>query len=121
MFDDPKKELQELEDQLLAAEECTEVDEEEFQRIYAEVLAEFGSAVVSDQEPPIRNFANGYGRNIQPVTPAVPEPMPVPEPVQGAPEPRQSKRERVGGLVFLAVVECLIFASLAAWWLGGFL
>ena len=103
MFDDPKKRLRELEDQLLAEETITEKPDDEFQ-IDTEILADMG-----DDEVPIRNFANGYGRNIQPATPA---PMPEEEPIP-------TKRERIGGLVFLAVIECLIFAGLAAIWLGG--
>lgn len=123
MFDDPKKKLRELEDQLLAAEENEDFNAEqddEFQKIYAEVLAEFGPVNEPEQEPPIRNFANGYGRNIQPVTPVAPAPMPEPEPVFEEEEPRPV-RERVGGLVFLAVLECLILAGLAFFWLGGLL
>ena len=116
MFDDPKRKLQELEDQLLAEEEYTEEQEDEFQKIYAEVLAEFGPGDAQEQEPPIRNFANGSGRKIQPVT--RPAPPPMPEPGEEEPLPR---RERIGGLVFLVIVECLIFAGLAAFWLGGLL
>ena len=117
MFDDPKRKLQELEDQLLAAEDTTLEQEDEFQKIYAEVLAEFGPGDAQEQEPPIRNFANGYGRNVQPVTPVAPPPMPEPEPILEEEEPTPTKRERIGGLVFLAVIECLIFAGLAAWWI----
>ena len=119
MFDDPKRKLQELEDQLLAAEDNTLEQEDEFQKIYAEVLAEFGPGDTQEQEPPIRNFANGYGRNVQPVTPVVPPPMPEPEPILEQEAPARTKRERIAGLVFLAVIECLIFAGLAAFWLGG--
>ena len=118
MFDDPRKELQALEEQLLAAEEKTEVNDEEFQRIYAEVLAEFGPAAdVRETEPPIRNFANGYGRNIQPQPPKpvevphVPVQDPIPAPV---PKPR---RQRVGCLVFVTLLEVLVAAGLVAFWL----
>ena len=111
MFDDPKRKLRELEDQLLAEEPVTEELGDEFQQIYAEILADVGN-----DEPPIRNFANGYGRNVQPAAPA---PMPEPEPIIEEEEPRPTRRERIGGLVFLAVIECLIFAGLAAIWLGG--
>ena len=111
MFDDPKKKLRELEDQLLAEETVTEKPDDDFQ-IDTEILADVG-----DDEPPIRNFANGYGRNIQPAAPA---PMPEPEPIlKEEKEPTPTRRERIGGLVFLAVIECLIFAGLAAIWLGG--
>ena len=115
MFDDPKKKLRELEDQLLAEETATEKPDDEFDRIYAEILADVG-----DDEPPIRNFANGYGRNVQPVTPVAPPPMPEPEPIFEEEEPLP-QRERIGSLVFLVIVECLIFAGLAAFWLGGLL
>ena len=120
MFDNPRKELQELEDQLLAAEEYTQEQEDEFQKIYAEVLAEFGPGDALDQEPPIRNFANGYGRNVQPVTPVAPPPLPEPEPIFMEEEPIP-QREPIGGLVFLVILECLIFVGLAAYGLGGLL
>ena len=113
LFDDPKKKLRELEDQLLAEETVTEKPDDDFQ-IDTEILADIG-----DDEVPIRNFANGYGRKVQPVTPVAPPPMPEPEPILEEEEPTPTKRERIGGLVFLAVIECLIFAGLAALWLGG--
>lgn len=114
MFDDPKRKLQELEDQLLAAEDHTLQQEDEFQKIYAEVLAEFGPGDAQEQEPPIRNFANGYGRNAHPVTP-----MPEPKPIAREAEAIPPRRERIGGLVFLVILECLIAAGLAVIWLGG--
>ena len=113
LFDDPKRKLRELEDQLLAEETVTEKPDDDFQ-IDTEILADIG-----DDEVPIRNFANGYGRKVQPVTPVAPPPMPEPEPVwEEEPLPQ---RERIGGLVFLVILECLIFAGLAACWLGGLL
>ena len=55
MFDDPKKELRELEDQLLAAEEehkTAELDEQEFQELYNEILEEFGPKSYAVKEIP---------------------------------------------------------------------
>ena len=61
MFDDPKKELQRLQDELLA-EEDLEIGE------YEEDLTEdyedfFGEDFAGEdaQEPAYRNYANGYG------------------------------------------------------------
>lgn len=108
MFDDPKKELQELEDQLLAAEHHSSNDDDEFQRIYAEVLAEFGPGGSDAQEPPIRNFANNYGRNSH---------KPVQQPVEEIPQGLAAPKERFGFLAFLFCLECAALAGLAAFWL----
>ena len=104
MFDDPKKKLQELEEQLLAAEE----HDEEFQKIYAEVLAEFGPGGTDEAEPPIRNFANGYGGDF----PSQPQ-----KPVETISEEQPAKKERFGFLVFLFCLECLAIGGVAAFWL----
>ena len=119
MFDDPKKELQELEDQLLAAEEKKEesgLDDAEFERLYDEILAEFGPkksapepVPAAPEEAPIRNFANGYGGVVRtPPLPAGDEILPDDEPVP---------TEKGGrGLIFLAVVESLAIAGLVMYW-----
>ena len=115
MFDDPKKKLRELEDQLLAAEENEKFHAEqdaEFQKIYEEVLAEFGSVDAPEQEPPIRNFANGYGKDFhRPMQKPVEIPVKIPDP-----EPVQP-REHSGFLTFLFCVECLAIAGVAVFWL----
>ena len=120
MFDNPNKELQSLEDRLLAVEAETLVhpapaaeldtfeNDDEFQRIYAEVLAEFGPGSSDHDEPPIRNYANGYGKSIH---------SSVQEPVEEfLPEPA-APREHCGFLAFLFCLECLVFAGVAAFWL----
>lgn len=124
MFDDPKKELRELEGQLLAAEEeqkASELNDAEFERLYDEILAEFGPKQASGEpapaapEPPIRNFANGYGgvvRN-QPIGTDGDEILPDGEPV---PNEKGSK-----GLVFLAILECAAIAGLVVYWVLNFL
>ena len=60
MFDDPKKELQRLQQELLAEEEEYEeeilTEDEWFEREIAEAKVLSGY-----QEPEVRNYANGYG------------------------------------------------------------
>ena len=120
MFDNPKKELQELEDQLLAAEEypdttdAAEATDDEFQSIYAELLAEFGPERDAADEVPIRNFANGYGRNLQTIHSIPQKPV---ENIREIPVPR----EHFGFLTFLFCVECLALTAVALCWLESLL
>ena len=114
MFDDPKKELQKLEDQLLAAEmnhETAELNNEQFEELYDGILEEFGPRISrSDSaaaEPAIRNFANGYGQT-QSVTAAGGA-------VPGEDEP-EVPHKGVKGLVFLSVLEIAAIAALAVYW-----
>ena len=121
MFDDPKKELQKLEDQLLEAEinhETAQLNNEEFEELYDKILEEFGPREQSDgapvSDPPIRNFANGYGKAV----PAQPladgdEILSDDEPVV----PQKGTR----GLVILACLECLAIAGVAVYWLLNWL
>ena len=109
MFDDPKKKLQELEGQLLAAE----MDEQEFDTFFDDIRGEFGSAEPdSAAEPNIRNFANGYGRAVS-GTPEVPVYSydNVPAPSDGG----------IRALTILASVECLAIAAVAVYWFFHFL
>ena len=105
MFDDPKKELRELEDQLLAAQ----TNEQKFEEVYDEILDEFGPGAQADApaEPDIRNFANGYGRAA--VT---------------APEvsvPDDSTERSIRRLTVLASIECAAIAAVAIYWFFHFL
>ena len=118
MFDDPKKELQTLEDQLLAAEEPMTTNDDEFQSIYNEVLAEFGQDWDTPDEPPIRNFANGYGRNVHNIPQkSVEIPRPMQKPLFEAPVPR----EHYGFLTFLFCLECLALTGVTVLWLVNLL
>ena len=102
MFDDPKKELQNLEDQLLAAEsnhETAKLDNDQFEELYDTILEEFGPlASQNGAEPPIRNFANGYGSDAAPGD-------------ETADHPKGGK-----GLVLLVCLEIMAIAALAAYW-----
>ena len=106
MFDDPKKELRALEGQLLAAEERQEaamLDEKEFEALYNEIRAEFAPR----NEPPVRNYANGYGRAYAPgPRPAAPAPAPAPAP----------KRKGSKGLGFIIFLEFVALAAVGGFW-----
>ena len=112
MFDNPKKELEELECQLLAAEEIPEdsmLDEQEFEALYNEILEEFGPR---DDEPVVRNFANGYGgtapqpkRHEQPSAPVMPQEAP----------PRK-KHKRNGGLLLTILAETAAIGAIVTLW-----
>lgn len=107
MFDDTKKELKELEGELLAAERTQDAAllDDDFEALFNEIKADLGS---QNDEPAIRNFANGYGRAAAP-RPA-PRPAPAPAPV---PEPR---KKRHGGLGFIIFLEILALAALLGFW-----
>ena len=69
MFDDPKKELRRLEQQLLAEEEYDEYEEDYLteDEWLEQELAE-AKALSGYQEPreaPVRNYANGYGAQVR--------------------------------------------------------
>ena len=125
MFDDPKKELKTLEQKLLADKKVPEgamLDEAEFEALYNEILAEYGpQEEQAPAEPPVRNFANGYGRNLPPSPTAAPsltgEDLPKP-PVTETPSPKGN-----GGLIFTICLESIAIAAVLGLWilslLGG--
>ena len=105
MFDDTKKELKELESELLAGENREEsMLGADFETFFDEIKAEYGS---QNDEPAIRNFANGYGKY---QAPAAPRPAPAPAPVQ---EPR---KKRHGGLGFLIFLEIVALVAVLGFW-----
>ena len=119
MFDDPKKELKSLEQELLAAEEVPEgamLDEAEFEALYNEILAEYGpQEEKAPSEPPVRNFANGYGRTLPPVpgaAPAVPEETPPAPPAAELPKPKGN-----GGLILTICLEAIAIAAVLGLWI----
>ena len=112
MFDDPKKELKSLEQELLAAEEVPEgamLDEAEFEALYNEILVEFGP---QNDEPVVRNFANGYGKN----TPQPEQYEQVCEPVIPQEAPPQKKRKGNRGLVLTLIAEVVAIGAIVAFW-----
>ena len=111
MFDDPKKELKALEGELLSGEDAPLLDQEEFEAFYDTIKTQYGS---QNDEPTIRNFANGYGRNAAP-RPA-PRPAPAPAPVA---EPRKKRNTGLGFLIFLEIVALIAVLGFWALYLLG--
>ena len=111
MFDDTKKELKELESELLAGENREEsMLGADFETFFDEIKAEYGS---QNDEPAIRNFANGYGKY---QTPAAPRPAPAPAPVS---EPRKKRHGGLGFLIFLEIVALIAVLGFWALYLLG--
>ena len=111
MFDDTKKELKELESQLLAGESREEpMLDDDFETFFDEIKAEYGS---QNDEPTIRNFANGYGKY---QAPAAPRPAPASAPVQ---EPRKKRHGGLGFLIFLEIVALIAVLGFWALYLLG--
>ena len=111
MFDDTKKELKELESELLAGENREEsMLGADFETFFDEIKAEYGS---QNDEPTIRNFANGYGKY---QAPAAPRPAPAPAPVQ---EPRKKRHGGLGFLIFLEIVALIAVLGFWALYLLG--
>ena len=138
MFDDPKKELKRLEDELLAAE----MTDEEFEDFYSEVYEEFGAKkpirweepedLLADQPQQIlRNYANGYGTKDmsrsgttapgsapvpkQPVRPKAPAGNTYTDKVRPAPPVKKDKS--IQRLVIAAVLLSLGIVTVVLWWL----
>ena len=116
MFDDTKKELKELESELLAGENREEsMLGADFETFFDEIKAEYGS---QNDEPTIRNFANGYGKYAAP-RPA-PRPAPVAEPAPAPePEPRKKRHTGLGFLIFLEIVALVAVLGFWALYLLG--
>ena len=107
MFDDPKKELRELEDRLLAAQ-----PKEDSLAQFDDVSLDEYIPAESGAEPDIRNFANGYGR-------AVPR-API-QPFYGYDTAPSHADRSIRGLTILASVECAAIAAVALYWFFHFL
>lgn len=119
MFDDPKKELQWLQEQLLAQEEedvstedwLREDREPDFDEELDDILRMIGEEERS--EAPLRNYANNYGRAPR----AEAEEGEALYAEEAVPPKKKKKREKgIRGLIFLAIVETLGILAIAAWW-----
>ena len=120
MFDDPKKELRRLQEELLAEEDEGWDDLSDIQDLLdgyeeeddvEELLRQYGS----ESQPPIYlNYANGYGRrqpHYEEVLPEMDEDAAV-----FREEPRKRKRSENRGLVVLAALETLGILAILVWW-----
>ena len=127
MFDDPRKELRRLEEELLAAEYEQEEQIEQYDEFedfgeYDEdeaILAE-ARALIGEEEPPIyRNHANGYGTRMP--NPAVDFNRTVYADEEFDEDSavlveKKKKEKGIGGLVFLAILELIGILGIVGWW-----
>ena len=115
MFEDTKNELKALEGQMLAAEQSRDTDmlDDNFEALFNEIKA---NADPRNDEPPIRNFANGYGKYSAPAAYAAPVYAPAPQP---APEPRKKRNAGLGFIIFLEIVALIAVLGFWALYLLG--
>jgi len=109
MFDDPRKELELLQEQLLKDEEWFEKELDSAKRMIGQQPAAKRApmptpSAAPQKTAPVRNYANGYGQ-------AAPQTRQVPE--EKLPQP---KTKGVRGPLTLAVIETLCIAGLAVYW-----
>ena len=119
MFDDPGRELRRLEQELLAAE-AEELDNFEEYDEADDLLAEAKMLLGDyDDDPPIRNHANGYGRRMP--NPAVDFSRTVYDDEDfdedAAVLVEKTKTKGIGDLVFLAILEVIGILAIVGWWL----
>ena len=119
MFEDTKNELKALEGQMLAAEQSRDTDmlDDNFEALFNEIKA---NADPRNDEPPIRNYANGYGKYSAPVTYTAPVYAPAPAPMhEPAPEPRKKRHGGLGLIIFLEIVALIAVLGFWALYLLG--
>ena len=108
MFDDPKKELEQLEKQLLEDEEWFARELDSAKRMIGQMPGkpQRSSAPqpsrTATKSAPVRNYANGYGKG-------KPQPR---KPQEEAPMPKKG----ITGLLILMSFELLGILGLAAYW-----
>lgn len=130
MFDDPKRELERLEEALLEEEEAEAVPEKTGEYLDETVIddALYGSdqkwldelnQLLEEPEPAVRNHANNYGRK----NPAVDFSKAVYED-EGELDESQAvfddtpKPKGIGCLLVLAIAEMLGILAIVGWWLN---
>ena len=96
MFDDPKKELKKLEDELLKQE----TPEDDFESFYKDILEEFGTDV-EQTAVPAKPRQPGKKASTYADTPRAVAP----------------KKKSLKGLVAIVTLECIGIAALIAYWI----
>ena len=133
MFDNPKKELERLEQQLLAAE--IDEEDEDFESLYDEIYDEFGAEesyevdeelkrMLNYTDVPIRNYSNNYGQSDRDVAGRAAgfdadEEDYYMDTERYVASPK--KKKGIRGLLVLACLEAIAIIALAVWWLGRLL
>ena len=139
MYDDPRRNLKWLEQELLAEEslhrDFSNLPDKDYHR--DEDLLELVDTLIGEEEtpePPVRNFANNYGRPSKGERAARAQaPKGLEEsayvPVKTKKQLRREEKQRriaekksgvnrnIKGLVFLAILEVLGILSILGWWL----
>lgn len=139
MHDDPRRNLKWLEQELLAEEslhrDFSNLPDKDYHK--DEDLLELVDTLIGEEEtpePPVRNFANNYGRPSKGERAArVQAPKGLEEsayvPVKTKKQLRREEKQRriaekksgvnrnIKGLVFLAILEVLGILSILGWWL----
>ena len=108
MFDDPKKALVALEEELLAVES----KDEAFERFYAEILAEYG-----EKEEPEEDYLKDIIEEIPSLAEEGPNAYRDQSRPAAVPQPEKSNAP----LVVLLCLECLGIVGVAAWWIARLL
>lgn len=116
MFDDPKKELRRMEEELLA----TQYEEEQGPdfgsqfEIEDDWLQEAKALIGDEEEPPIRNHAGGYGARSKDPGSTLHEEEPLEE--SKAVLAGEPKKKGIGGLMLLALLELVGILAIVLWW-----
>ena len=140
MYDNPGKHLNWLQQQLLAEEavfqnpgtlpETEYVDDEDLMELVDKLIGEDEE----DEEPPIRNYANNYGRTPKSlraerahqaarfdegaaVLTKTKKQLRQEAKQQKIAEKKAGVNRRLGDLVFLAILECAGILAILGWWL----
>ena len=109
MFDNPKKELERLEQQLLAAEADDEAEDAFCNEEYDEALdLLLDEPSYEDDDRGFSRRAAGFDIDDTPYEMDSDRYVPAP------------KKKGIGGLLFIAILELLAAAGLIGWWLGWF-
>lgn len=117
MFDNPKKELERLQAQLLAAEEDRTEDDSFCDETYddsgtGEIFDEELSFLM-DEEVPYEDTTRQFSRRSAGFD--IPDEPYEMDSRRYVPAP---KKKGIGGLLFIAFLEILLAGALIAWWLG---
>ena len=117
MFDNPKKELERLQQQLLAAEKHDAQEDafrdEVYDASYADDVFDDELAFMMGEEAPYEDASRQFSRRSAGYD--VPDEPYEMDSGRYVPAP---KKKGIGGLLFIAALELILAAALIAWWLG---
>ena len=106
MFDDPKKELERIQKELLAAQETPEEEDEDMELAQIREMLAREDWEEDQREPLYRSYTDWEDDSVL-------RRSQVPDPAEEKPEPR---RPRYGLLLAVLFLETLALAVMAFWW-----